>query len=302
MCRWEVTATMWRRWTLTQRGRQWAGFSMTRQWRWLMKRSPLPLSLDQRHEVHHHLRQPDWSRPLKPQNAGGGAMHTDCSLINTSPATWSETTMGRAALCRRSNWEWWASLQAIWIPRRVCRKIRRVRWLATASQPLQWLACWWGWSWALRIVPGATSLWRFGMFGRQRKRRSRLKIVHGKSASPQWPLACRGRWACASRCCRRQFCWSGPGSIPKGGWRMRRPWHTCWRGMALTEVLKSVSTLGTPFSVGELCRQSVDPSHWVWRVLLSYEWKEKRATYQHPGACGHFGPSSTPGTRCEEPR
>ena len=33
--------------------------------------------------------------------------------------------------------------------------------------------------------------------------------------------------------------------------------------------------LGTPFSVGELCRQSVDPSHWVWRVLLSYEWKEK---------------------------
>jgi hypothetical protein len=33
--------------------------------------------------------------------------------------------------------------------------------------------------------------------------------------------------------------------------------------------------LGTPFSVGELCRQSVDPTHWLWKVLLSYEWKEK---------------------------
>eukprot|EP00438_Fugacium_kawagutii_P000277 Skav206174 [mRNA] locus=scaffold3494:124406:139670:+ [translate_table: standard] len=33
--------------------------------------------------------------------------------------------------------------------------------------------------------------------------------------------------------------------------------------------------LGMPFSVGELCRQSVNPSHWLWKVLLSYEWKEK---------------------------
>eukprot|EP00435_Cladocopium_sp_Y103_P035125 s1263_g9.t1 len=32
--------------------------------------------------------------------------------------------------------------------------------------------------------------------------------------------------------------------------------------------------LGTPFCVGELCRQSVDPTHWLWRVLLSYQWKQ----------------------------
>lgn len=33
--------------------------------------------------------------------------------------------------------------------------------------------------------------------------------------------------------------------------------------------------LGMPYAVGELCRQSVDPTHWVWKVLLSYAWKEK---------------------------
>ena len=32
--------------------------------------------------------------------------------------------------------------------------------------------------------------------------------------------------------------------------------------------------LGMPYSVGELCRQSIDPSHWVWKVLMSYSWKE----------------------------
>lgn len=33
--------------------------------------------------------------------------------------------------------------------------------------------------------------------------------------------------------------------------------------------------LGMPYSVGELCRQSVDPTHWCWKVLMSYTWKEK---------------------------
>ena len=33
--------------------------------------------------------------------------------------------------------------------------------------------------------------------------------------------------------------------------------------------------LGMPYSVGELCRQSIDPGHWLWKVLLSYEWKKK---------------------------
>ena len=32
--------------------------------------------------------------------------------------------------------------------------------------------------------------------------------------------------------------------------------------------------LGMPYSVGEVCRQSVDPSHWTWKVLMSYSWKE----------------------------
>ena len=32
--------------------------------------------------------------------------------------------------------------------------------------------------------------------------------------------------------------------------------------------------LGTPFSIGEVCRQSVDPGHWAWKVLLSYQWRE----------------------------
>ena len=33
--------------------------------------------------------------------------------------------------------------------------------------------------------------------------------------------------------------------------------------------------LGMPYSVGELCRQSIDPGHWLWKVLLSYQWKQK---------------------------
>eukprot|EP00438_Fugacium_kawagutii_P001042 Skav214386 [mRNA] locus=scaffold333:24516:28736:- [translate_table: standard] len=33
--------------------------------------------------------------------------------------------------------------------------------------------------------------------------------------------------------------------------------------------------LGMPCSVGELCRQSIDPGHWIWKVLLSYQWKQK---------------------------
>ena len=33
--------------------------------------------------------------------------------------------------------------------------------------------------------------------------------------------------------------------------------------------------LGMPYSVGELCRQSVDPTHWCWKVLMSYTWKEQ---------------------------
>eukprot|EP00438_Fugacium_kawagutii_P002559 Skav209852 [mRNA] locus=scaffold1684:52755:56972:+ [translate_table: standard] len=33
--------------------------------------------------------------------------------------------------------------------------------------------------------------------------------------------------------------------------------------------------LGMPFAVGELCRQSINPGHWLWKVLLSYEWREK---------------------------
>jgi len=32
--------------------------------------------------------------------------------------------------------------------------------------------------------------------------------------------------------------------------------------------------LGMPYSVGELCRQSIDPSHWIWKVLMSYSWRE----------------------------
>eukprot|EP00435_Cladocopium_sp_Y103_P006921 s1363_g2.t1 len=32
--------------------------------------------------------------------------------------------------------------------------------------------------------------------------------------------------------------------------------------------------LGMPYSVGELCRQSIDPSHWLWKVLMSYSWKQ----------------------------
>ena len=33
--------------------------------------------------------------------------------------------------------------------------------------------------------------------------------------------------------------------------------------------------LGMPYTVGELCRQSINPSHWIWKVLLSYQWKQK---------------------------
>lgn len=31
---------------------------------------------------------------------------------------------------------------------------------------------------------------------------------------------------------------------------------------------------GAPMALGSACRQSVDPSHWSWKVLLSYQWKE----------------------------
>lgn len=31
---------------------------------------------------------------------------------------------------------------------------------------------------------------------------------------------------------------------------------------------------GAPMAVGAACRQSVDPTHWVWKVLLSHQWKE----------------------------
>lgn len=33
--------------------------------------------------------------------------------------------------------------------------------------------------------------------------------------------------------------------------------------------------LGQPYSSGTICRQSVDPGSWTWKVLLSYKWKEK---------------------------
>jgi len=33
--------------------------------------------------------------------------------------------------------------------------------------------------------------------------------------------------------------------------------------------------LGQPYSVGEITRQSIDPSSWTWKVLMSYAWKEK---------------------------
>ena len=33
--------------------------------------------------------------------------------------------------------------------------------------------------------------------------------------------------------------------------------------------------LGMPYGVGELCRQSINPVHWVWKVLMSYTWKQK---------------------------
>ena len=32
--------------------------------------------------------------------------------------------------------------------------------------------------------------------------------------------------------------------------------------------------LGMAYSVGEVCHQSINPSHWVWKVVLSYKWKE----------------------------
>ena len=31
---------------------------------------------------------------------------------------------------------------------------------------------------------------------------------------------------------------------------------------------------GAPMAVGAACRQSIDPTHWTWKVLLSYQWKE----------------------------
>eukprot|EP00435_Cladocopium_sp_Y103_P034076 s3144_g8.t1 len=33
--------------------------------------------------------------------------------------------------------------------------------------------------------------------------------------------------------------------------------------------------LGTPYAVGEMTRQSIDPSSWTWKVLMSYAWKRK---------------------------
>ena len=32
--------------------------------------------------------------------------------------------------------------------------------------------------------------------------------------------------------------------------------------------------LGMAYAVGEICRQSINPSHWTWKVLLSYKWKQ----------------------------
>ena len=31
---------------------------------------------------------------------------------------------------------------------------------------------------------------------------------------------------------------------------------------------------GAPLATGVACRQSIDPTHWTWKVLLSYQWKE----------------------------
>jgi site-specific DNA-cytosine methylase len=33
--------------------------------------------------------------------------------------------------------------------------------------------------------------------------------------------------------------------------------------------------LGMPYAVGEMTRQSIDPSSWTWKVLMSYAWKQK---------------------------
>jgi hypothetical protein len=34
---------------------------------------------------------------------------------------------------------------------------------------------------------------------------------------------------------------------------------------------------GIPFSASDFCRRSVDPTHWEWKVLLSYQWKQPHA-------------------------
>lgn len=35
---------------------------------------------------------------------------------------------------------------------------------------------------------------------------------------------------------------------------------------------------GMPFSSSDFCRRSVDPSHWQWKVTLSYKWKQPHVT------------------------
>ena len=34
---------------------------------------------------------------------------------------------------------------------------------------------------------------------------------------------------------------------------------------------------GVPFSASDFCRRSIDPTHWEWKVVLSYKWKQPNA-------------------------